>query len=374
MEHSTNHINKLTWLRGIAAFVVIISHINRATEVSYTNSDEPSQALFLSILDLGTFGVMLFFTLSGCTLYISNRNISSNNDILFFYLKRFMRIWPAFVVSLALYIGFGFTFRAYYPQAQGLWIEPQYLTEYSLADVAQYLLLMFNLEGKSGLFNNAYWSLPVEFQFYLLFPLLIFLLRYVGIFGPVFVAGILYYIARVDLIALSSDKVFYLAFTFCGGVIIGYVYYHKKILVNKALGIVLLALCFVSASLVTHSHLIPSYLILVDEFTTLGLISVATVFIVTVTVIELPSPISRFLNWCGNISYSTYLLHNLFISISILLILRLELSGGSERLALVLLITIPATYIASHYSYKAVESPGIKFAKLIEKSVRNRTK
>jgi len=71
---SINYIEQLTWLRGFAAFLVIVSHTLRATEVEYLKGDEASSNILMTLLDLGSFGVVLFFVLSGCTLYISLLN------------------------------------------------------------------------------------------------------------------------------------------------------------------------------------------------------------------------------------------------------------------------------------------------------------
>ena len=108
------YIEQLTWLRGIAAFLVIISHSLRATEVRYSETDEASNIPFLYWFDLGGFGVTLFLVLSGCTLYISNSNKINRHSILDFYTKRCFRIWPAFVVSMVFYIGFSFIFSNFY--------------------------------------------------------------------------------------------------------------------------------------------------------------------------------------------------------------------------------------------------------------------
>ncbi|CAH1087199.1 acyltransferase family protein [Candidatus Nitrotoga sp. 1052] len=93
---SKPRLEQLTWLRGIAAFLVIVSHSIRATEIKYSSLDEPSYFLPLGLLDLGSYAVALFFVLSGCTLWISNGKMSGLRDIRHYYLKRTFRIWPTF--------------------------------------------------------------------------------------------------------------------------------------------------------------------------------------------------------------------------------------------------------------------------------------
>lgn len=106
------YLDILTWLRAIAAFFVVVSHSLRTAEVSYFPGDSEVFFLPLNIVDLGTFGVTLFFALSGCTLYISNSDkIESFKSLPSFYIKRFFRIWPIFFVSLLVYILFIEFFR-----------------------------------------------------------------------------------------------------------------------------------------------------------------------------------------------------------------------------------------------------------------------
>lgn len=99
-------LEQLTWLRGIAAFLVIVSHTIRATEVRYSSTDVPSYFLPLGLLDLGSYAVALFFVLSGCTLWLSNGRMTTGQDILHYYIKRIRRIWPAFMASLVIYLAF----------------------------------------------------------------------------------------------------------------------------------------------------------------------------------------------------------------------------------------------------------------------------
>jgi len=217
-----NYIDQLTWLRGFAAFLVIVSHTISATEVKYHSDDEVSSFLFMSLFDMGNFGVVLFFVLSGCTLYISHSDNISHKGIVTFYAKRFFRIWPAFVVSLAVYMCFRFVFAAWYVEPQGLWIEKQFLFQYSIHDVFSYLTLTFNLTGPSGIFNNVYWSLAVEFQYYIIFPVIVASLKF-GVFGPVSLGLALYLLPELGFHYFDNHTVFTLAFSFCGGVLVGYI-------------------------------------------------------------------------------------------------------------------------------------------------------
>jgi len=188
-----SHIEQLTWLRGFAAFLVIVSHTVRATEDKYTELDETTTNVLLSFFDLGTFGVLIFFTLSGCTLYISSHNTLKQSNLSGFYVKRFFRVWPAFAVSLVFYYLFRTVFVEWYVDPHGGWIERQFLGHIGLEEVVSYLTFTFNIWGIPGSFNNAYWSLPIEFQYYLIFPLVLFLIKRFGLIGPMVLVLVLYF-------------------------------------------------------------------------------------------------------------------------------------------------------------------------------------
>jgi peptidoglycan/LPS O-acetylase OafA/YrhL len=153
---SKPRLEQLTWLRGIAAFLVIVSHSIRATEVKYSSLDEPSYFLPLGLLDLGSYAVALFFVLSGCTLWISNGKMSGLRDIRHYYLKRTFRIWPTIVASIIIYI-------AFIPVLKHLYSAPvvspitQFLNnDYSVSEILSYTFLTFNSTGPRGLIKGAY--------------------------------------------------------------------------------------------------------------------------------------------------------------------------------------------------------------------------
>lgn len=367
-ELGGNYIDQLTWLRGLAAFFVIVSHTARATEVKYSPDDEASSFFLMSLLDLGSFGVVLFFVLSGCTLYISSSDkVSSNKEIIIFYAKRFFRIWPAFVVSLVLYICFRFVFSAWYVEPQGHWIEKQFLLQHSIQDVFSYLTFVFNFTGPGGLFNNAYWSLPVEFQYYIIFPIIVASLKF-GVFGPVALGLALYFIPKLDFFGFDSNTVFALAFSFCGGVLVGYIYKRSSFRINSLVGIFLFFSLVCVSSVIGQSYIVlPDFPIISGIWNWYGGIAIVSVFVVLVTKVNFHNKIEEFLKHYGTISYSTYLYHNLFIAIAVLLIINLEIYDENLRLFITFFFTLFASYIAASVSYKYIEKPSILIGRNIIK-------
>ena len=361
---NNGYLQQLTWLRGIAAFFVIISHVTLAVNVNYLPEMAPTIPVFISALDMGTFGVLLFFTLSGTTLYISHKN--NPVPLGHFYIKRFFRIWPAFAISLALYISFQPIFISFYPELQGFWLEKQFTIPYSLKDIGQYLLLAQNVSGQMGLFNNAYWSLPVEFQYYLIFPLLLLSLKYLQLIGPIIFGLLLYAIYKFNLSGFIDTKVFMLGFSFCGGVSIGYVY-HKIKLTRKSTHLpfarLILLITFAIASLVSnHVFILPDLPVLSGIWNWYIALSFIAVGAALFGEINVPQYIQKALTEYGNTSYSLYLYHNLIIAVLVLLCIQLTITN-EILLITVLLGTLIGTYLLSTISFQFVEKKGINLGK-----------
>jgi len=350
------YIDQLTWLRGWAAFLVVVSHCLRATEVTYFPDDSPATFFLARWLDLGTFGVMLFFALSGCTLYISNQSRLQWSTVPSFYIKRVLRIWPAFAVSLLLYVLFGYVFAESYIEPKGLWVEKQFLAPFSGMDVIKYLGLVFNLTGPSGLFNNAYWSLPVEFQYYLIFPVLVAAIRLVGWIGPTVIALGLYFFPRLGIIDIASNQVFTLSLSFCGGVVVGYLYHKISWRAGWLVGAGGVVLGLVAVSGVSNQYItIPDVPMISNLWNFYAIVATMMVFIVLFSRFSLNDRLQAFLHYYGTISYSTYLYHNLFIAIAILIVVNTEWLTGNSQLAFVFCFAMVTTYYAAKLSYTYIE-------------------
>ncbi len=145
----------LDQLRALAILFVFIFHYGRLFEhPQWTNS----------ISKFGWTGVDLFFVLSG--YLIAGQlfaQIAQGQKIIFktFFIKRFFRIIPAFLLVLI----------AYY-----LW--PDLREREALAPIWKYLTFTQNLGldvGSQGTFSHA-WSLCIEEQFYLFLPLILIII------------------------------------------------------------------------------------------------------------------------------------------------------------------------------------------------------
>lgn len=121
-------------------------------------------SLRVAIETVSHYGIPLFFIISGYLLSASfitlrNREPSWTCSYRQFFLRRFLRIYPAYLVSLVLLA---------------------WLTKSRYADVLMHALNIHNFfEGINRTINPVFWSLAVEFQWYLIAPfLIVFFVKY----------------------------------------------------------------------------------------------------------------------------------------------------------------------------------------------------
>lgn len=176
MEGYPKRINRLDYLdslRGIAAISVVISHFVLAYRL-----DLEFKILNFSPLHFfydGFAAVTLFFILSGYVLTLSLEK-NKSVDIINFYLKRVVRIIPAYLFTLmASFIAYkSFQIIHTTPQSSpwisGFWNRPLDLYHF-------YKQLIFLKPGENAELVPQNWSLQVEMIFSFLMPFLYLLYK-----------------------------------------------------------------------------------------------------------------------------------------------------------------------------------------------------
>src|SRR5262245_30496387 len=162
---SNSHIPALDGLRGLAILLVLLVHTYYPAGGIARHQSTLDRAC-LHVCGLGWCGVDLFFALSGFLITGILLQAKGGEDALRnFYLRRALRIFPLYylVVLARLFILPG---RAFDP-----WESTSYLLYFSNFWRSAHLAVtpFDNFVGPT-------WSLAVEEQFYLLWPLLVFLL------------------------------------------------------------------------------------------------------------------------------------------------------------------------------------------------------
>ncbi|KIO77676.1 hypothetical protein TH53_08370 [Pedobacter lusitanus] len=152
----TDRLHGLDHLRAFAIIFVFIFHYGR---LFY--APQP----LISIGKFGWTGVDLFFVLSGYLIasHLFKGILTKGINFRVFYTKRIFRIIPVYLVILLLYFLF-----------------PSFREREALAPLWKYLTFTQNIGldlRSQGTFSHA-WSLCIEEQFYLLFPLMLWILVY----------------------------------------------------------------------------------------------------------------------------------------------------------------------------------------------------
>jgi peptidoglycan/LPS O-acetylase OafA/YrhL len=154
------NIPVLDGVRAIACFGVISYHIHYF--ISHVFDLNAIFGLFAAAVAMaGWSGVTLFFVLSGFLLFMpyakallfAQRWPSARS----FYLRRALRILPGYYIALSLLI---------------LLAHPQYLQPDHLGDLGLFVtLLMDSTRQTYQQINGPFWTLAIEWQYYMLLPL-----------------------------------------------------------------------------------------------------------------------------------------------------------------------------------------------------------
>lgn len=182
-------------LRGFAALLVAYFHCRQVTWIgmeafhhSHTSLANPGTiAAWLTLpVAWGSAGVSIFFVISGYCIHRSGaarllKNPHFQLDAQQFWLRRFVRIYPALFAALLLTLA---------ADSISLTLPP---VSHKILDIGPHAFLvdLFSLQGVAGKTygsNGALWTLSLEVQFYLLYPLVFALRRRFGL-GAV-IAGI----------------------------------------------------------------------------------------------------------------------------------------------------------------------------------------
>ncbi len=299
---------------------------------THGNPDFLSKTNFLYVSGrFGFLGVDVFFVLSGFVIpYAMYRGNYHLKDFGRFLTKRVVRIEPPYLVSIALVLLLNWvsTLSPYY-RGTGFSVNFQALLLH-----LGYLNAFFNFSWV----NDVYWTLAIEFQYYILIALLFPLLIHPE---KKFSYGVLLIFALSGFILSDHNFIFNYGLLFCVGILL--FQFHIGYLTKKHFG----------------TFLLLALILIFVKFDKRYLVAALLPYFF-ITYFEFHDRVSKFL---GNISYSLYLVH---IPIGGRIINLCESFVQSEwiRSAFVF-IALTASVIAAWLFYKFVEKPFMEISRRI---------
>jgi peptidoglycan/LPS O-acetylase OafA/YrhL len=342
-------------LRFILALFVLIFHVPEISKnaglSSYNN---------LPLFQRGTEAVYWFFVMSGFLLsLLANKEVSAGRfNILRFFMRRVLRIWPVYLlVSL-----FGILF--YYILLPLLHIPFENNAGFTTAFLLQFFFLSNILHAfyDPGGILTITWSVSVEEQFYLFFPFLVYFVYQITILKRVVIALLFLLICGIYFILPSVGSMMqqlglYIELFLTG--IIAAEFFYTVVKWNDSTRNLLFVFSLLLFSLLffTDLLLIPSSPFLWRLLNGVA----AAVMVLALSTIEKQCNIQWLVNG-GKISYGIYMYHMIVITGLIFIFQKLSFHGFSVILAMNILSMV-LTYMLALFSYRFYESRFLKMKK-----------
>lgn len=325
------HVSILDSLRAFAAISVCLYHFICTTIGLF------SVSTFTFIFTYGKYGVHVFFIISGFiipyAMYYSNYNLKALPK---FILKRLTRLEPPYIFSIILILGIIFLKSKF-----NIGIEDR--EPITMQRVALHFGYLINFTKDYKWFNNVYWTLAIEFQYYIIIGFLYVLfiskktiIRFLA-YAIFFLMGYVFFIYR-----LNGHFPYYAPLFLIG--IITFLFKIKQISTIEF--IILFILGF-----------IYNFIYLEPVVAFLGMVtSLIILFYSNKKIIVL--------NFFGKMSYSIYLIHPI-IGAAVINLLSRHVNTNLQKIGIVglgLLVTL----ICSYFMYLIIEMPSKKLSSKIK--------
>lgn len=316
-------------LRASASLLVVIFHLFLGNINLF-----PSPSIFKEIFKYGYLGVEVFFMLSGYIIcYALPKNYSYSN-LIPFLTKRLIRIYPAYLISMTMVLVLN--------------SASHYITHLenhiSGLDIFSNVFFLANF-GLGEYLNIVYWTLGIEFQFYILIGLIFNLISNR--------TNLIIYI--LCLLLVSS-----LQFTENTDTILRYL---------SIFGLGMLVFFFKKKKLINfRSFAFLALLLLIQIYFFLG-ISVLIISLLSLLTLLFWDKTNVVILFFSNISFSLYLIH---VSIGGKIInLGLRLANTLTERYLLFFTALVVTIFCSYLFYLLVERPAMLWSKKIKYKANN---
>lgn len=301
------HIDKIDSVRGIAILLVLSYHTLLVLFPGYEAKEYDKNGLLILtgikaiILNFnpagqGWIGVELFLVISGFLIHLIHLKNGSKFNLKHFFNKRFWRIYPPYFVVLLFFF-----------------LVSRDRSMQGMKDVLSHIFLVHTLNSKTYFaINGSYWSIALECQLYLLYPVYLYLLSLLGntktvvlVFLFQLTSGLIAYLYNLNSIVFYGFVINYWIFWCMGAFLADRYYNDKKIFSKPGRWFLFLFLLFFLLKL----FFITRYLISVPiTFSCLAFIELV-VYSNWINNSYVARRIIKLLSYIGVVSYSIYLVH-----------------------------------------------------------------
>ena len=342
MDIDYRHVDVVDGIRGLSVLMVLWFHFWQQT---WFMPNYPTPFLsFLGITDLtpshirwvGYIFVDMMILLSAfcLTLPVARSMLLGEgmDDACTFYKKRFARIYPSYL--LAVLVSFGFQ----------LWWKHYPTVSYAVRDLVAHLTFTHMFRADTYVYapiNGVLWTVGLEAQFYLIFPLLVKLFRKSPLlfWGTLTGCGALFiyqYALKQDPVNMQVNQLPTFLPVFANGMAAAFLFtlYCLKAPYKRLWGVFFTALAIVGAVLI-RNEIVSAQIFSADKQLwqlqhRIRLSLCFTLFLVSAALSLKPlrwlfsNPVARFL---GAVSYNLYLYHQRLL---VLLRMSLGFQSGSD--------------------------------------------
>jgi peptidoglycan/LPS O-acetylase OafA/YrhL len=165
-------------IRTIAFLFVFSEHVLWGAIKKIQLEGEFLNHFVYNLFSNGALGVSIFFVLSGFLItYLILNEIELNGklDVVSFYKRRFLRIWPLYLLLL-VFIFFVYPLLVnyfnlfYFENPANKWMYFAFLSNFDM-------IRLFNESKESFMQTGVTWSVAIEEQFYLIWPLIFLIIN-----------------------------------------------------------------------------------------------------------------------------------------------------------------------------------------------------
>lgn len=344
MSYQKNYIPGISGLRALSIIMVLMSHWG----IFYT------KGVFF-IINNGAFGVNVFFVISGfliTTLLLTEESNSGKISLRNFYIRRTLRIFPAFYFLLLFY----FILQTFHVITISIpsWITSLTYTKY------------FPIKNGIDNYTFHFWSLSIEEHFYLIWPFIFYYFPAYRKKTLILLACLFPFLRmlfyKYNMFWANGDfSIFYRGDGIVWGCIIAFyqneiiqILKRKRALLYLPFALLLFLLYLERLNIESASKLHLGYfnLPLGGSFGTLTNICIGCIIIITAHFKTLWSRLmnTKPLNYIGKLSYSLYLYQQIFL-------LHFKFTMNNQILVFSLFIAMTL------FSYYVIELPFLKLKK-----------